>query len=111
MLVFYMIACLVNIRKSEELFEESREESLLEAREEEVVLGSEVVGKFQGLQFWPKVKAQGHPKRSQRQLCSFNRSTADREVSGALYQGRKRKATSAVQGPKKRQLSSLRLRD
>jgi len=45
-------------------------------RDEEVVVSSEVAGKFQGLQFWPKVKAQGRPKHSQRQLGSFNRSTA-----------------------------------
>ena len=96
----------LKIRRSEmqEMSQESREEPLLEPCDEEVVLGSEVAGKC--LQFGRKVKARGRPKRSQRQLCSFNRSSADKEVSGKSRRGRKRPAVVPVSGPKKRQCRS-----
>jgi len=50
---------------------------------------SEKTGKFQDLQFRPKVKARGRPKRSQRQLCSFNKGAVDREGAESSRRGRK----------------------
>ena len=90
-------------QEKQEPSQESREELFLAPREEKVVLRSEAAGKFQDLQFRPKVKARDRPKRSQRQLCSFNRTVTDREASGAPRQGTKHRVTTAVPGPKKRQ--------
>ena len=44
---------------------------------------------FRNLQFRPKVRARGRPKRPQRQLCSFNKTAADREAGKGSRRGRK----------------------
>ena len=58
--------------------------------------------KFRDLKFRPKVKARGRPKRSQRQLCSFNKSSADREA--VSRRGRKRKNGTKPTSGKRRRL-------
>jgi hypothetical protein len=58
--------------------------------------------KFRDLKFRPKLKARGRPKRSQRQLCSFNKSSADREA--VPRRGRKRKNGTKLNSGKRRRL-------
>lgn len=48
------------------------------------------VSRFQKLQFKSKLQARGRPKRPDRQLCSFNKSIADRESSNNKMKKRKR---------------------
>lgn len=51
----------------------------------------ENTGKFQDLQFQPKVKARGCPKHYQRQLCYFNKDAVNQEGAESTRWGRKRK--------------------
>ena len=48
--------------------------------------------KFASLQFHAKLKARGRPKRAERQLCFFNKTSADRKAPAIIRKGKKRSA-------------------
>ena len=59
--------------------------------------------KFSDLKFRPKLRARGRPKRPQRHLCSFNKTSVDRE--SVSRRGRKRKNEPKPNSSKRRRLS------
>ena len=90
-----------------------KEEGRSSSNEDSSEPSSDEARKFHDLHFRPKLKARKRPKRPQRQLCSFNKGTVDREGEGTedTRRGRKRHMPTNAAATKKRQHLSKPIND